>query len=325
MNARGLPVTWKVAAVSAFALVLHAPSVRAQDADPALREAAKHFERGVGLYGEANYRGALVEFKRASTLAPNVAVLYNIGETQYQLQDYAGALTTFERYLADVGPNDGHRAEVESNVAVLRTRVGRITITSSPSGAAIAIDEQGVGHTPFDESVRVSIGHHKVVAAMPGRAPVTRYVDVAAEDEVSVRLELAAPDAAASASALNTPASADGASAGRNGSAGHVLGWLATGALAAGAVTFGLLANKESHDLEAARHDAFPTTKSTLDHDANRVTTYAVIADSLGAAALIVGGLNLYWTLASSADTRAQSGGTRVGLGLGSAHFEATF
>ena len=95
------------------------------------REAARHFERGVALYGEADYRGALVEFKRTAALIPNPAVLYNIGETEYQLQEYASALTTFERYLKEAGPGDSHRAEVEGNVQALRVRVGHVIITTT--------------------------------------------------------------------------------------------------------------------------------------------------------------------------------------------------
>jgi len=59
-----------------------------------VREAGKHFQRGVTLYNETDYRAALVEFRRAYDLAPNAAVLYNIGETEYQLRDYASALIT---------------------------------------------------------------------------------------------------------------------------------------------------------------------------------------------------------------------------------------
>ena len=100
---------------------------------------------GVTLYGETDYRGALVEFKRAYELAPNAAVLYNIGETEFQLRDYAGALTTFERYLADAQPSDSHRTEVEANVRELKARVGRLTITTVPRGADVSIDDRALG------------------------------------------------------------------------------------------------------------------------------------------------------------------------------------
>src|SRR2546423_5985062 len=144
----------------AFAwLVMCGPGAKAQAGDSPNREAAKHFQRGVSLYGEADYRGALVEFKRAYALAPNVAVLYDVGETEYQLHDYAAALTTFERYLAEAGPAEAHRAEVVATVETLRTRVGRVTIATVPAGAEVSIDDQPAGKPPFEKPVLASIGH----------------------------------------------------------------------------------------------------------------------------------------------------------------------
>jgi Tfp pilus assembly protein PilF len=49
----------------------------------ATRDAGKHFQRGVALFNEADYAGALAEFKKAYELAPNPAVLYNIGQTHF--------------------------------------------------------------------------------------------------------------------------------------------------------------------------------------------------------------------------------------------------
>src|SRR5580692_5914030 len=83
----------------------------ADDATAPQREAGRHFERAVVLYAEADYQGALVEFKRAYATAPNPIVLYNIGETEFQLQDYSGALGAFTRYLGESPPGVAHRAE----------------------------------------------------------------------------------------------------------------------------------------------------------------------------------------------------------------------
>jgi tetratricopeptide (TPR) repeat protein len=317
-------------AVLAFPLATFwATGAAAQEVDSPTREAAKHFQRGVVLYSEADYRSALVEFKRAYGLAPNAAVLYNVGETEYQLQDYASALTTFKRYLAESGATDSHRTEVEGNVEVLRTRVGHLVVTTTPIGAEVTIDDQLVGKTPFEEPILVSIGHRKVVAAIAGRPAVTRYVDVATDDNVSLSLALpSAPEdmqgstrPQQSALPVETPAH------GAGGATLRIVGWVATGAFAAGAVTFGLLANKEAGDLTNARN-TFPTTSATLNHDASLTTTYSVIADSLTTAAVIVGGITLFSTLASvssSAPMHGNTGVTRLMLGPTSARLESSF
>jgi hypothetical protein len=312
--------------LAALGIVFLSHIALAQEAS-ATREAARHFQRGVALYGETDYRAALVEFKRAYALAPNVAVLYNVGEAEFQLQDYAGALTTFERYLGESGAADPHRAEVEGSVEVLRARVGHLTISTTPPGAEVIVDDQTVGRTPLDRPVLVSIGHRKVVASIPGRQPSTRYVDVAADDNVALNIQLAPPSDAAPAQGSRSTLLARDAEPSTGGSTLRVLGWVGTGLFAAGAVTFAVLADRESGTLQNARA-SYPTSSATLSHEAGLTTTYSVLADSLAGAAVLVGGITIVSSLLSHADharVRGGAGGVRVGLGPGSARFEMNF
>ena len=299
----------------------------AQDSDASARDAGKHFQRGVALYGEADYRAALVEFKRAYAQSPNVAVLYNVGETEFQLQDYAAALTTFRRYLAEAASSETHHAEVENNVEVLRSRVGHMNITTVPAGADVTVDDQLVGKTPLDE-VLVSIGHRKVIASLAGRQPVLRYVDVAAEDNVAVTLPFAAGGTVGDDGALRATPAGDPSPPSHAGPALRIAGWVATGVLAGGALTFGLLAEKAGSDLKTARN-TYPTTASTLNHDASLASTFSIVADSLTIAAVVVGGITLYSTFSSASSSstpvRGSLGTTRVMLGPASARLDMTF
>jgi hypothetical protein len=296
-----------IAACAAFAVaVALAGEARAQDA-PATpqREAARHFEHAVSLYAETDYQGALVEFKRAYAIAPNPTVLYNIGQTEFQLQDYAGALSAFTRYLAEAPPGATHRAEVESSLEVLRTRVGHLVVVTVPPGADVTVDDAPAGKTPLSDRLLVSVGHRKVAAALPGRPSVVRYVDVAADDSAWVTLELTATGVAAApvaASRATNPTT--GASRGSD--VLRTLGWVATGMLAAGATGAGVLALKESNGLQSARN-TFPVSAATLQADADRTRTYSILADSLGAGAVVVGGITLVATLLSSSHRTERS------------------
>jgi tetratricopeptide (TPR) repeat protein len=300
----------------------------ADDDSTGVREATKHFQRGVTLYGETDYRGALVEFNRAYAIAPNSAVLYNIGESHYQLRDYAAALTTFERYLATCGAGDSHRAELEGSVRELRSRVGRLMIATTPAGAEVGVDDRAVGKTPFETAVIVNIGRLKVSASLPGRAPVTTYVEVAAEDNLSIALDLppTAPSAfppAVTAKALpvdKIPGPGRDSQAADQSTLWRTAGWIATGTLAAGAITLALVARRESNDLKAARNQ-YPTSPTTLDQKANRTTTFAVLADSVAAAAIVIGGITLYSTL----DAHRGASATRVTVGISSIDLTVTF
>jgi hypothetical protein len=316
------------AAVALLGTSLGNRGARADD-NGSTRDAAKHFQRGVALYGEADYRAALVEFKRAYAIAPNTAVLYNVGETQYQLQDYAGALTTFERYLAESVQGDGHRAEVENDVEILRARVGHVGVVTIPPGADLTIDDQAVGHTPLDKPLLVSIGHRKITASLQGRPAVTRYVDVATDDNLAVTLQL--PDAGGGPAATTKyDGDATSATHAPTTDGGHTLqtiGWITTGALASGAIATGVVAAHESSVLQADRN-TYPQSNATLEHDAHTTTTYSIIADSLAAGAVLVGGITLVSMLggsSSSAPKRGSSGEVQVVLGPTSTGITGSF
>lgn len=307
--------------VAALALMLGAFSpVRRVHAQPApaspVKVAAKHFQRGVALYNETDYRAALVEFRRAYEVAPNAAVLYNLGQTYYQLQNYAASLLTFERYLTESGDKASHRSEVEDSLEILRARVGKLQISATLEGCEVTIDDEVIGKTPLPEPVLVSIGRRKVVSMCESRAPESRMVEVAAGDTVKVAFILnvadPAPEARANAS-VTTPSRDASPTNWRR------IGWTTTAVLGAGAVTTGVLALLASRDLEDAR-DSYPVTAATLEDKAAKVSRYALAADVLGAATLIAGGLTLTYTL-----TRSPSREVRVGLGASGVQFAGTF
>ncbi len=312
----------------AFGLVLllgvgvMAPATAVAEPDGGVREADRHFQRGVALYVEADYRGALVEFERAYTLAPNGIVLFNVGETQYQLRDYAAALATFEHYLVEAPANDSHRTLAEANLKELRTRVGRLRIVTVPAGAEISIDDKVVGQTPFDKAIVVGIGQLSVRATMPGRPPVVRTVDVAAEDDVPVTIEL--PEPVQTASRTQSPVPLNLADrpplAARDTSSWRVAGWVVTGLLAGGAITFGVLARSESQDLVTARKQ-FPADPKTLNDRANRTRSLSIVADSLAAGAVVIGAITLFVTIGAHGESRSG----QVVLGPGSAGFHMQF
>ncbi len=319
--------------------MFYAPSVVAEEngtapqaapqSDAASGEAGRHFRRGVDLYSEANYTAALVEFKRAFALAPTATALYDLGETQFQLQDYAGALKTFRRYLAEFGPTESHRAAVAQAVEVLRARVGHLNVTTIPPGADVVIDDEAVGKTPLAEPLLVSVGRRKVLASMAGRGSVTEYVDIAAEDRVSVSLQMRAPAPGvvpAADYAASTAASAEvEAPRSRAVTTLRTAGWIATSTLAAGAITFGAFALAESRTL-ANERNVFPAASSVLHSDATRTATYSILADSFAAAAILVGLASVYWTLSPNGDhAAAASPQARVTLAPTSARFEMTF
>lgn len=279
--------------LGAALLGLAAPAALADPpAASPVKEATTHFRRGVALYNETDYRGALIEFKRAYEIAPNASVLYNIGETYYQLQNYASALAVFERYLTEAGTAAPHRREVEQTMDVLRTRVGKVRITSNADGCEVTVDDELIGKAPFDGPVTVSVGRRKITAMAPGRSPDTRFVEVAAGDTADVALSLAPLGGPANRPAAAGPAEPGGVDLVK-------VGWVTTGVLAAGTVATGIWAYVASRQLDDARHK-FPADAAELDSKSSRAGTLAIVADVVGAATVVAAAITVKLTLSRS-------------------------
>ena len=306
-----------LAAVSSFAT---SASAAAGVPDAAsIKDASIHFERGVQLYNEADYRASLVEFKRAYQLAPNPAVLYNIGETQYQLQNYAAASSALEQYLTESGPSASHRGEVEQTMQILKERVGRLEVQTSES-ASISVDDETIGTTPFASPPKVSIGHRKVTATREGQAPVTQYVDISAGETAHVRFNFALPTSStAAASAAVPPDKSDAGSIARG-------LWIGTGALAVGSIVTGVVALHSGSTLSDDKN-TFGISHSTLDADASKTKSFSIVADALGGAAVLTGVAALVFTFKAHADARDEAEANHVGLHLqgNGASLEGTF
>lgn len=293
-----------VCIVAAALLALCAPALhegslaRAQAPSAVNKEASKHFQRGVALYGEADYRAALVEFRKAYEIAPNATVLYNIGQTVYQLQNYAAALTTLERYLAEAGASASHRSEVEQTLEILQSRVGKVSVTTNISPCEISVDDEHLAKTPLREPLLVSIGRRKVTAACDGRATESKFVDIAAGDTQPVQFSFAESTGSVGPQRKPTDTSAPTSWATRM--------WVATGVLGAGALVTGVLAFKASSDLKSTRGDkpVLPEEQAAkaadLSHKSSLVSRWSLIADITGVATLITGGIALKLTLSKS-------------------------
>jgi hypothetical protein len=318
-----MPTRASIRALSKVALaalvVASAPADAWADPAPgaeAVARAREHFRRGVQLYGEDDFRAALIEFSRAYQLAPNPAVLYNVGQSYYQLRDYAGALSTLEKYLRDGGEQiaEDRRTQVQSELRELRGRVAHVAVRSNVAGAELAIDDVQVDRTQPRDALLVGAGRHKLSASKRGYATTSRVVDIAGGDDIEVRLDLAkdARDSAPRSEAPNYTASVVAATVA---GAGVVVG-----------VVFGLQAvgNKSSLAGECNAARVCPSSARS-DVDAfSRNTTISTIGFSAGAAAMVAAGYFFFHARASEAPVQA-GGRLMPWVGAGSAGVAGTF
>lgn len=298
-------------------------------AGEAVAEAREHFNRGVEFFREGNFRAALIEFQRTTEVAPNYRIQFNLGQTYFELQDYAGAMKAFEKYLKEGGNEipTARRAEVEKELQKLRGRVAQVSIKTDVPGAEILVDDTVVGTTPLDGPILVSAGRRKISATKGRGLPTTKYVEIAGGDAIAVELVLQFTDdkapvpvpAPATTPTTETPTAEKGVDGGMG--TGFWVSLVATGVFATGATITGIMASgaKSDYDNELKK---YPTTASDV-HDArDRTDTLALTTDILGGAAVAAGVLTIVFAASGpdepAATAKLPNPDVRVGVGPGS-------
>lgn len=284
-----------------LAIFLIGALARAANADPRLDEAKQHLEAATQLYDENNFRGALAELQRAYELAPSFKILFNIGQVDMELQDYAGALRAYSRYLSEGGPDvpADRGKQVRADLERLRGRVGKIAV-QTVAGAEVLIDDVAIGFAPLPEPVAVNAGRHKVTAHIAGKDPVSRIYDVAGRQEISAAIanDTPVPGAAAASEVTAGPAAhaVVDAPARPPSKLPVYVSWGTTGALVLITGVSALVTRSANNELANLR-GRFPVTAAQLAAQRDSVHRDALITDVALGATLASAGVAAYLTL----------------------------
>lgn len=276
------------------ALAQPTPPTGARPEAPA-DEGRDHFNRGVALFREGDYRAALVEFRRAYAIRHNYKALYNIGQTEFEAQDCAGARTSFQKYLVKGGAEieAGRRAEVEADVKKLDGRVAKIEIKTNADGdgADILLDDTVIGQAPLKEPLLVSAGRRKITVQKGALPPATRFVEVAGGDTSSVTIDLVMAAEPAARVGAPTPVVAEPIAP----PPARTALWISlagTGALTTGAIITGILALGAHGDAET-KLATRGATATDVEAAHSKAATLGLVTDALGGAAIVMGGLTI--------------------------------
>lgn len=163
--------------------------------DPQLARARRHFDNGVKLFRDRNYRGALAEFEEAYRLKPSASSLQNVALSLKALFRYADAADTLDRLLerhASELSADETRA-VREAIAELNGLVGTVVVRTQPPDAEVTVDGRALSDDERKQGVRLDVGEHTISAEADGFGRATKTVRIAASTEpVAVQLELRA-------------------------------------------------------------------------------------------------------------------------------------
>jgi tetratricopeptide (TPR) repeat protein len=118
-------------------------------------QAKKHYSAGEARWKAGDYRGAIVEFEAADSLAPSPVLAYNIALCHDKLGNNAEALHHYRDYVSR-WPEAPNRKEVEDRIAALSTaepelkapRVAQPTPEAAPEAPGQSFDGAFANRVP---------------------------------------------------------------------------------------------------------------------------------------------------------------------------------
>jgi hypothetical protein len=280
-----------------------------------MSEARIHYSRGVQLYTDGSYDAALVELERANKLAPSYRILYSIGLVQLKLSDFVGAKSSFERYLADGGAEvpPARKTEVEERLAQITDRIATLDVKVNVADADVLVDDISVGRSPLGHPVLLNPGYHKISSSKAGYTPDARQQGFAGGDKTTIEItlqQIAAPVAPSQPQPVTPtqpvpeqPAPQPPPPEAKT-PTGVWVGWAVTGALVAGGVVTGIVALSDSSKV-TTQIDNQATAQSDIQSTHSKTVTMAAVTDVLLGAAVVAGGVTLYFTLKKPHPTTA--------------------
>ncbi len=195
---RGIVLGW-FAAVALTAATAHAekatatrPQQRSLEIDQciaiadsatakAVEQASARYDRGLVLYEQGDYRGAIDEFVAAWCAEPSYTVLKDIAQAYERMVDYELAVAYLERYISEVPDSQADDRRRQSyRAAVLRNLPARIRVATVPANAQVTLaDDTGIaarGHSGDEEPLQVRSGTYSLEVQMPGYEPVRETI-----------------------------------------------------------------------------------------------------------------------------------------------------
>lgn len=144
--------------------------------------AADHYDRGLVLYEQGDYAGAVEEFVASYCDKSHPSAFYNIAQSYERLLDYEKALAYFERYILESDADAPNRKKAALRAEVLANTPAQVRVATVPAGATVTLrSETGVtarAEANADEPLLVRQGRYTMQVQMPGYAPVTEEIVV---------------------------------------------------------------------------------------------------------------------------------------------------
>lgn len=279
-----------VLAIASVVVVAPRPAQAQAQAPRGVDEGRTRFNRGIELYKEGNFHAALAEFRAAYAAAPSYRIHYNLGQTLYQLQDYAGAVRAFEQYIAEGGDKieADRRKEVDGDLAKLRPRVAKLSFVVNVPGAEVSVDDEPRGQV--QKPLLVSAGRRKISLTASGYQTETRVLDVAGAQQLELTFELK-PIGGVAAGGDDRRKVTEYPTVHPKSRTPFYVGLVATGVLGAGTGVMAILTSSNHTRYEKALD--VPNDPQSIDDARKATRTTALVADVLAGATVVSAALTV--------------------------------
>lgn len=143
------------------------------------------------LFEDGDYAAALIKFQNAYEASQDPRLLWNIAACEKALRHYARVLKLLERYVQEGGPllTEQDRSDADSVVSAVQPLVSKLSVSSTPTGAEVLVDDESLGKTPIDGRL-IDIGNRRIVLRLNGYEDFVAPTSVKGGEALQIRGEL---------------------------------------------------------------------------------------------------------------------------------------
>jgi hypothetical protein len=181
--------------LGALALIIVFTAPEAYAAHPTTSEVERLVKNGTELRKQGKDQQALPLFQRAYDIAPTGRTSAQLGLCEMQLGYILAASDHIAESLRAKDPwVEKYRTVLEESLGLVNRQIAKISVSGSPVGAEVFIDDNVVGRLPLEAPVRVVAGSpKKVEVRSAGYVEGVETVDLQGGGQIHVEFHLAHP------------------------------------------------------------------------------------------------------------------------------------
>jgi hypothetical protein len=178
----------RLAIVIVLATLVASPALADEAEDKAAAQAL--VTEGIAALKKKDYDTAVAKFQSAYAKFPSPKILLNLGTTYKDMGRLADAANTYQKYLGDPTVGTDRLAEVRKILDDLDKQLVLLTISVTPAGASVTIDDGPAEVIGASLVIRVAPGKHTIRARAFGHDDGLEEFDAAAGTRRTVALSL---------------------------------------------------------------------------------------------------------------------------------------